>query len=185
MRSLNVPLDQAKTQLAEVLRQHPEYQVVAGFNQPNRRLDILLLKRPSSLRLNPGTYFISASMVQPVMYDIQGPLGPWNERYERTYQMLYSAVKPLLSDDLTVRYRALGAHTPKEWDIALNTFEMFRFARLTAYLRQREPSDNVNGSILVYRLSEADIARAVDGPPPELGSDFPIQSGQLKRSVSP
>ena len=94
--------------------------------------------------------------------------------------MLYSAVKPLLGDDLTVRYAALATHTPKEWAVALDTFEMFRFARLTAYLRQREPLDTVNGSILVYRLSEADIVRAVDGPPPERGSDFPVQSGQYQ-----
>jgi hypothetical protein len=180
MGLLNFPLDHAKAQLANVLQQHPEYQVVAASNQPDGRLNIVLLKSPASLRLNPGTYFISASMVQPVLYDLHGPLGPWNERYERTYQMLYSAVKPLLGDDLTVRYAALATHTPKEWAVALDTFEMFRFARLTAYLRQREPLDTVNGSILVYRLSEADIVRAVDGPPPERGSDFPVQSGQYQ-----
>jgi hypothetical protein len=56
--------------------------------------------------------------------------------------------------------------------LTLKYYEMCRFARLTAYLRQREPDDNVNYSILVYRLTEADLARALDGPPPELGRDI-------------
>ena len=37
-----------------------------------------------------------------------------------------------------------------------------------AYLRQREPDDQVGYSILIYRLSDQDIQHALDGPLVEL-----------------
>jgi hypothetical protein len=43
---------------------------------------------------------------------------------------------------------------------------MLRFARLTAYLRQREPDDHVGHSILIYRLTEEDLTEALEGDPP-------------------
>ena len=39
-----------------------------------------------------------------------------------------------------------------------------------AFLRQREPDDNVGYSILIYRLTAEDVQRAVFGPPVELYS---------------
>ena len=47
-----------------------------------------------------------------------------------------------------------------------HNFERYRFARLAAYLRRREPDDSIGYSILVYQLTDADVARALDGPPP-------------------
>jgi hypothetical protein len=32
-----------------------------------------------------------------------------------------------------------------------------------AYLRQREPDDHVGHSILIYRLTDADLAQALEG----------------------
>jgi hypothetical protein len=182
---LDLPADQARPRFADLQRRHPEYQVVGGSQKPDGWVDVLLLQSPASLRLSPGTYFISATMLQPLMYEYRGALGPWNERYERMYQLLYSVVKPLLSDDLAVRNAALPQRTPNEWAITLDYFEQFRFARLTAFLRQKEPSDNINGSILVYHLDAADIARVVDGPPPELGEDLPVLSGNFQPPPAP
>jgi hypothetical protein len=171
--------DDARAQLADLRRRHPEYQLVGGGQTPDRRVKVLLLRSPAALRLSPGTYFISATMLQPLMYGYRGPLGPWNERFERMYQTLYALVKPLLNDDLAVRDEALHRHPANEWAITLDYFDQFRFARLTAFLRKREPLDTVNGSIVVYRLSAADLAVAVDGPPPELGEDLPVLSGHF------
>jgi len=182
---LDLPADQARARFADLHRRHPEYQAIGGSQKPDGRVDILLLKSPAALRLNPGTYFISATMLQPLMYEYRGPLGPWNERYERMYQLLGSVVKPLLSEDPAVRNAALSQRPLKDWAITLEYFDQFRFARLTAYLRQKEPSDNVNGSILVYHLDAADIARAVGGPPPELGEDLPVLSGNFRPSPPP
>jgi hypothetical protein len=180
LQLLHLPADQAKSRLAELLQAHPEYQVVGGGRRADGSLDVTLLKAPAALRLQAGTYFISASMLQPVMYGAGGPIGPWNQRFENTYQLLSSVVKPLLGDNAAARDAALPRYTPYEWSITLAYFDMFRFARLTAYLREREPADTINGSILVYPLSEEDIARAVDGPTPPLGLDLPVLTGLFK-----
>jgi hypothetical protein len=124
----------------------------------------LLLKRPDALRLAGGTYFISATLVQPLTYS--KAFGPWTARHEETYQRLRETVRPLLEDDLRTRAAALGRHSAIEWLQAFDDFNEFRFARLTAFLRQREPDDTINYSILVYRLTDEDLARALDGPPP-------------------
>lgn len=52
-------------------------------------------------------------------------------------------------------------------------YENLKFLRLCALLRQREPDEFVGYSILVYDLSDADVAQALDGPPPEQIDDTP------------
>ena len=131
----------------------------------------MLLEKPSAFRLAAGTYFISATMLQPLEYDPPGPWGPWNARYEGRYQDLRRLAAPFMGDDPDARIAALGQGSVDGWMKTLNEFDQFRFARLTAFLRRREPDDTVNYSILVYRLTEDDLARALDGPPPELGPD--------------
>ena len=49
--------------------------------------------------------------------------------------------------------------------------ESQRIARLCAYLRHRDPDDNVGHSILIYRLNAEEIRRAQYGPPVELLKD--------------
>ena len=94
--------------------------------------------------------------------------GPWNQKYESGYQGLRRAVAPLLTGDETTRAAALKARSPDDWTHLMTVYEHLRFSRLTAFLRQREPDDNINFSILVYRLSDQDIFRALDGPPAEM-----------------
>jgi hypothetical protein len=185
MRVISAPAAEAGRQLADLRQRHPEYQVVGGAKQSDGRLDILLLKTPAALRLAPGTYFISATLLQPVMYDFRGPLGPWNERYERTYQALSATVAPLQSPDAATRDAALPSHSANDWATLLDYFDLYRFARLTAYLRQREADDTVNGSVLIYHLGPEDLARALGGPPPETGIDLPAQAGTLRAAASP
>jgi len=174
------PRDQADARLGEFLKRQPDYEAV-GSAQAGDRLGVVLIRKPDALRLQPGTYFISASMLQPVMYDVRGPLGPWNERYEAIYQELRAVVGPLMGDDADARTAALRQHSPLDWQVTLGFFEMTRFARLTAWLRQREPDGNIHHSILIYRLTEADLARALDGPPPELGRDLVREDAGLAR----
>jgi len=172
LRMTNVPVARLRAAVEEELAKDPDYSVVGSAAPQGGQLPVLFLKNPGALRLQAGTYFISASMLQPLLYDTTGPLGPWNTRYEAIYQRLSEVVRPLMSVDPVTRENALGRRTPQDWYATLTRFEMFRFARLTAYLRQRKPDDTVNYSILVYHLGEADLARALDGPPPELGLDL-------------
>jgi len=152
----------------------PDYDFIATIRHDEEQYR-LLLKKPASLLPTAGTYFISATMLQPLTYDIsKGPWGNWNRRYEERYQQLYRVIRPLLTDDVAARFAALKTRMPDEWVPDFYNFRIFSFARLTAYLRSREADDTVNFSILVYHLTAADIARAFDGPPPELGPDLPL-----------
>jgi hypothetical protein len=113
-------------------------------------------------------------MLQPLFYqtgESLGPWGPWNARYESAYQAVESLVAPLLDEDPRARTAALARRPWPEWRTLLEQFRTLRFARLTAFLRRREPDDDVGFSILVYRLTEADVAEALLGPPAELGTD--------------
>ena len=121
-------------------------------------------KRAAALRLTGGTYLISASLVQPVFYSES--YGPWNAAREATFQRLAETARPLLSDDRTQRAAALEKLSALKWQQTFLKFVEYRFARLAAFLRQREPDENINYSILVYHLTDADLARALDGPQP-------------------
>lgn len=167
---LTVP---AGSDISDLLRRHPDCDPdVVGLAPVGDAMRVLLVKKASTLRLTGGTYFVSATMLQPVM-NWQGAWGPWNARYEAAYQAVSKLVQPLQSDDPKVRRAALPQLPPPQWLTVLSDFDELRFMRLTAFLRQREPDDTINYSVLVYRLTDADLDRALHGPPPELGPDLP------------
>ena len=119
--------------------------------------------RPPAIReLGPGTYVISATMLRTVY----GPLfGPWRQSYEDLYL------------DLRGRFRAAleaGARAGSRLEVSaedwsrLQVFDHLRFTRLCARLREREPDGRVTNGLLVYELSHAELAAALDGPAPVL-----------------
>ena len=155
------------------MKAYPDYDPdVIGQADTGKARRLLLIKKASAFRLTSGTYLISATMLQPVT-NWPGAWGPWNARYEAGYQAVSRLVEPLLNDDPAVRRAALPQLPPAQWLRALADFDELRFMRLAAFLRQREPDDTVNYSILVYRLNDAALDRALHGPPPELGPNVP------------
>jgi hypothetical protein len=166
---LLAPDDVAAT-LPELRRQWPDHDVL-GLQRLGDSELVILLKRPDRLRLGAGTYLVSASMLQPVNVELNGPWGRWTARYEATYQQLRSAVDPLMSANPAQRKDALVGHSVASWPPLLQRFEEYRFCRLAAYLRHRQPDDEINYSILVYRLSQGDITSALEGPAPEVAPD--------------
>jgi 4-amino-4-deoxy-L-arabinose transferase-like glycosyltransferase len=111
-----------------------------------------------------GVYCVSATLLQSVYTD---PPGPWTAGDEDRYWRVREKVVPLLAarataDDLVAADPELGR--------AYRTYDRLRFGRLRAWLRQREPDDRVGYSILIYRLSDADIRSALQGPPAELAA---------------
>ena len=173
--TISVPAKGAGAAVAEVRRQHPGYEAAGAVPGGNETLQVIMLKTPDALRWKAGTYVISATMLQPINYVFSGPIGPWNGRFESIYQDLVRTVGPLLGDDTEARFARLREHSPAEWEQILTRFEAFRFARLTAWLRRREPNDMINDSVLVYRLGDADLEKALGGMPAEIGEDLPAQ----------
>jgi len=168
-RNVFVPADEAGERIPALRQELADYDLL-GAQRLGELVAAVFLKKPSELALHPGTYLVSASMLQPVNFDLQGPWGPWNRRYEDTYREL-SAVRPLMSEDPAERIAALRSRRVGDWPLLLDRFEAYRFGRLTAYLRHREPDEEINFSVLVYHLSATDLDLALEGPPPELGPD--------------
>ena len=179
--------DRLKAGMDEFLRSHPEYEK-AGTAVVNTTglVRVIWLKRAADLRLVPGTYLVSATVLQQMEYSLKAPWGPWNRRFEARYQTLRSEMIPLMGDDPGARAAALGRGSTQDWWNLLRDvgeFDALRFSRLAAYLRHRGPDVQLHGSILVFRLDGSDLARALDGPPAELGRDMPeelVASGLLQ-----
>jgi hypothetical protein len=152
-----VPADRSDAGIADILRDHPGFDVAAVSGEGDHEA-VLLLERPDALRLQPGTYFISATLLQ---------WGPWYAHYENEYQRLYREALPFFRDDWSARMSALRMRDPAIWNKQLIDFNLYRVSRLAVYLRTREADGAINGSILIYHVSADELRRAFDGPAPE------------------
>ncbi|MCK4849980.1 MAG: glycosyltransferase family 39 protein [Phycisphaerae bacterium] len=126
-------------------------------------------KRQSAIRLTAGTYCISATRLQltkPVV-------GPWSTSHENKYQQLLSLARQYAqaTNGRTGPPQPVLGRSAAYWRRVFSAFDHFRFARLAAFLRQREPDDSVGYSILIYRLTDQDINQALFGPPVELSTN--------------
>jgi hypothetical protein len=147
------------------------YLAYFGMEDPERRgvRAERLLSAPLDRREGPppplaaGVYCVSATVLRSVYAAARGP---WTEEYERLWLPLHAAFAPVLRLPPDEVARALRASPLPEEDLALalSRYEHLRTARLCAYLRTREPDDFAGWSILLYRLSDADLAAALDGP---------------------
>jgi hypothetical protein len=122
--------------------------------------------------LKGGIYCISATDLQAVYLPIGGR---WNESYERVYQAL---VRRLTRPN---DQPSPPSAEEQQLDSLVETFPDLRHARLMAFLRQREPDHQIGYSILIYRLSDADVLAATQGPPVELDAQSWGQLEALRR----
>jgi hypothetical protein len=124
------------------------------------------LPAPVYFPYSAGTYCISATMLQGA-YNVAR--GAWTAEQEAAYQQALAGVRRFeeaLRSSPGIRQRlARGDPGVARWAAALQRHEDYRFARLCAYLRLREPDEQVGYSILIYFLSQADIERALSRPP--------------------
>src|SRR5206468_5675847 len=106
--------------------------------------------------------------LQPVVLT---PAGPWNRQYEDLYQQALALERSLTATagDPAARARLLAMMPEADWLRSRAFLEKLRSARFRAYLRQREPDDEVDYSILVYRVTPAQAREALEGPMPEDG----------------
>ena len=121
--------------------------------------------------LEPGTYCISASMLQGIYSRL---FGPWTEEYERYYQQVAGELNRLAEE--MKRDPAAAERIAKDPDAVeerkrlydtITAYNLARMSRLAAFLKLREPDDFVGYSILVYRLNQRDLEMAQFGLPAE------------------
>ncbi len=120
-------------------------------------------ENPHPSQLRPGLYAISATMLQQPYSPFAGP---WTAERERLYQSLRGLenVAQLWTQNPAQR-AAIAAtfesdpNAGKIWE----RYEALRFARLCEYLRRRKPEAEIGYSILIYRVTAAELRDAVDG----------------------
>jgi hypothetical protein len=113
--------------------------------------------------LRGGIYCISATMLQGIVEGYRCP-GSWTEAYEMRYRRAGTALTRVAAAKSDPRTQQELLHSPgfaSPSDL-IAEFEQLRFARLCAFLRNREPDDEVGYSILIYRLTDREIAKALD-----------------------
>jgi hypothetical protein len=106
-------------------------------------------------QLEGGIYCLSATALANVNGEAPGR---WNQHYEEVYRSALAARN---------QQSRPQASTPQERDLD-RLLLWLRLARLYAWLRQREPDDQIGYSILIYRLSDEQLQTALEGPPAEL-----------------
>jgi hypothetical protein len=115
--------------------------------------------------LEPGMYCLSASMLQGVFTDAPGR---WEEQYETLFQSTMKDVagfrEAMAVSDMQRMWEGLSQEKKQHWLTIFSTYEALRLTRLTHYLRHREPDEHVNYSILIYRVTQADLDVAFSQP---------------------
>jgi len=118
--------------------------------------------------LGPGTYCISATHLQGIYLHIWGP---WTERREELFQDRSRAMalwSPLAPEERQKQYGI----APDLYDRIVQEFQILRYHRLLAQLRERPPDVVLNGAILVYRLDSQTLDSLLRGDPPAQASRF-------------
>ena len=114
------------------------------------------------VQLEAGLYCVSAT----TLVQVYSPLrGPWTLELEKEYQRLRS-LEPLFAEYTAnpPRRTELEREAPAEqWRRSWARHDLLRFARLCHYLRVRPPDAHVGHSILIHRLSAAEVAGATAG----------------------
>jgi len=130
--------------------------------------------------LRGGVYVFGASALQGIGGQAWGP---WTAAYEAEYEDLMQAwrggaltdvPKPAFVDELEAD-PAQRAKLQDDWQAARAEVEArrvrlrwLRMRRLAAYLRTLEPNEQITRAVLVYRLTDGQVRKALDAPPAEL-----------------
>jgi 4-amino-4-deoxy-L-arabinose transferase-like glycosyltransferase len=163
-------LPRLRTWLEKNAGAEPVYLSYFGSGEPDyygiraRRLPFVngFKQQQPYIRLEPGIYAISATM----LVDVYSPTrGPWTLEYEKEYQQL-RALEPQLESywsSAAKRAELEREASPAQWENARARHARLRFSRLSHYLRARKPDAMIGYSVLVYRLSAAEIESATQG----------------------
>jgi hypothetical protein len=121
---------------------------------------------PQTFPLQNGIYCLSATMLQGV-YSRFHP--PWTSADETLYDQVCAQINRWNStaNDPVARENLLQEQGSANWATCINLYGELRLARLCAYLRHRAPDDEVDHSILIYHLSNAEVQHAVSGALPK------------------
>lgn len=177
-----------KTWLDAHADKNPVYLAYFGTGEPNyykikaTTLPCITLfnKPPSWYPLNAGIYCISVTALQQVYTEFQGN---WRLKWEQEYQQ-ERVKEPFFREyfsNSTVRENLRETGFATEFENTWKRYDQLRFARLCCYLRARSPDGNAGHSILIYRLTENEVAAATTGPLSDLANLIEKTAGQRRQ----
>jgi hypothetical protein len=113
--------------------------------------------------LGGGVYCISATVLDVIGPSFYKPVDETN--YQAALQNLLAFARASENEQT---WSALLRQTGEQyWHDLFRQFDQLRTGRLVAFLRNRQPDAMVGYSILIYRLSDREVAAAVNGPTPD------------------
>ncbi len=114
------------------------------------------------VRLGPGIYAVSATMLQQVYSPLRGD---WTRTREKDYETLRAAEPLFLEADRHPKDPppALAGASIEETRRIWTRYDTLRFARLCYYLRLKQPEATAGYSILIYRLDASEVQQATAG----------------------
>ena len=115
-----------------------------------------LTPRSFPAQVRGGWFVVSATHYQGIYLDLAGP---WNGSRESQYQQLRQKLSQVPAD---LVQRDIGERSA--WANAARHFERLQFGRLLQTLRRRVPESFIGGSLLVFRLNDAEVQGALYGP---------------------
>ncbi len=112
--------------------------------------------------LRGGIYAISATRLQLF---INPKHAKWRTTDEREYRLLDREMRKLIiaSRDTDSFRKIIAEKGDKYWGKVGNSWKQYRNRKLIAGLRRRKPDANIGGSILIFRLSDAEIRKLMNG----------------------
>ncbi len=115
--------------------------------------------------LTGGIYCVSATLLQLMHLQLSGQ---WSAQHEQDFQRQRVVMQRFieLSRDPAGREQLLAERSRPEWIEIFQTYNRLRSGRLFRFLSTREPESRIGYSIHVYRLSDADVYQAMNGPVP-------------------
>ncbi len=141
-----------EAELAALSQKLPDYNF-AGIGSLNNKPTAVLIKKWAAVRpARGGTFIFSATNFQTV----------WRPEDEANYQELKHQVRLFLGVDNS----PAPQHSLGDWSAIMTSFEQHQYGRLITFLLQYTPDDNIGYSMLVFKLTDADLVRALDGPMP-------------------
>ena len=143
----------------------PIYLTYFGTDSPNaRKLPVTrfgdlfedLEPRGFPAQVRGGWFVISATYYQGVYLGVHGP---WDAAREKLYRELLQSLGSAPPDIAT-------RPEPERfvWGRDARNYERLQFGRICHFVRQRSPDAFIGGSLLVFRLSEAEVQHALYGP---------------------
>jgi hypothetical protein len=114
------------------------------------------------LPLGGGVYCVSATVLDVISRVFYKP--EYESNYQAALQNMMTFARASESDQgLAALMRQTGE---PYWRQLFVQFDQMRTGRLAAFLRRRQPDAMIGYSILIYRLSDADVVQALSGPAP-------------------